>query len=111
LPIPMIDIHATTGTFADTRNLAMEAANVVKTVVQAPNIAMFRKNTAAVVHELPAGALANIERDASYVRVQVLMNAGAPHRDKQMAVVRQLTELVAAAAGDPDRAELSRPKS
>jgi uncharacterized protein YjhX (UPF0386 family) len=108
--MPTIDIHATTGMFADTRNLAMDAATVGKTVVRTPDIAMFRKNTTAVVHELPAGALADIENDANYVRVQVLTNAGALHRDKQMAVVRQLTELVATAAGDPDRAELAWPK-
>jgi phenylpyruvate tautomerase PptA (4-oxalocrotonate tautomerase family) len=33
--------------------------------------------------------------------VQVLTNAGALDRDKQLAVVAQLTKLVAAAAGDP----------
>ncbi|MDX6223131.1 MAG: hypothetical protein QOD91_2185, partial [Frankiales bacterium] len=33
--------------------------------------------------------------------VQVLTNAGALDRDKQLAVVRQLTDIVAAAAGDP----------
>jgi phenylpyruvate tautomerase PptA (4-oxalocrotonate tautomerase family) len=35
------------------------------------------------------------------VRVQVLTNAGALDRDKQLAVVSQFTELVAAAAEDP----------
>jgi phenylpyruvate tautomerase PptA (4-oxalocrotonate tautomerase family) len=34
------------------------------------------------------------------VRVQVLTNAGALDRDKQLAVVSQFTELVAAAAED-----------
>jgi phenylpyruvate tautomerase PptA (4-oxalocrotonate tautomerase family) len=37
--------------------------------------------------------------------VQVLTNAGALDREKQIAVVRTLTELVAAAAGDPSLAE------
>ncbi|MGA7484499.1 MAG: hypothetical protein WBW26_21770, partial [Bradyrhizobium sp.] len=57
-------------------------------------------NTAAFVHELKAGALSNVDGDADYVRVQVLTNAGALDRPKQIAVARQLTDLVAKAAGD-----------
>ena len=75
------------------------------TIEQVPDIPMFRKNTAAFVHELPPGAIANVDGDSDYVRVQVLTNAGALDRDKQIAVVRQLTELVAAAAGDPTLAQ------
>jgi phenylpyruvate tautomerase PptA (4-oxalocrotonate tautomerase family) len=41
----------------------------------------------------------------NYVRVQVLTNSGALDRDKQLAVVRQLTDIVAAAAGDPTLAD------
>jgi phenylpyruvate tautomerase PptA (4-oxalocrotonate tautomerase family) len=40
-----------------------------------------------------------------YVRVQVLTNAGALNRDKQLAVVEQFTDLVTAAAGDPTYAQ------
>ena len=65
-----------------------------------PDITMFRKNTAAFVHELPAGSLANVDGDENYVRVQVLTNKGALDRNEQMAVVEQLTNLIAAAAGD-----------
>jgi hypothetical protein len=43
----------------------------------------------------------NVDGDRNYVRVQVLTNSGALDRDKQIAVVRQLTDLVAKAAGDP----------
>lgn len=39
------------------------------------------------------------------MRVQVLTNAGALNRDKQLAVVSQLTQIIAAAAGDPTLAE------
>jgi len=99
--MPMIDIYATAGTFADPHQLAIDAATTVKTVEQVPDIPMFRKNTAAFVHDLPAGSLSNVDGDTDYVRVQVLTNAGALDRDKQLAVVRQLTDLVAAAAGDP----------
>ena len=48
---------------------------------------MFRKNTAAFVHELPSGSIGNVDGDSDYVRVQVLTNAGALDRDKQLAVV------------------------
>ena len=66
-----------------------------------PDIPMFRQNTAAFVHELPAGDLSNVDGESGYVRVQVLTNAGALHRDKQLAVVSQFTSMVADAAGDP----------
>lgn len=99
--MPMIDVYAAGGTFADTHRLAVDLATAVMTIEQVPNIPMFRRNTAAFVHELPAEALANVDGDHTYVRVQVLTNAGALDRDKQLAVVEQLTRIVAAAAGDP----------
>jgi phenylpyruvate tautomerase PptA (4-oxalocrotonate tautomerase family) len=43
--------------------------------------------------------------DSRYVRVQVLTNAGALDRDKQLAVVSQFTDLVSTAAGDPSLSE------
>ena len=98
--MPMIDIYATAGTFSDPHALAKEAAATVKSIEQVPDIAMFRKNTAAFVHELKSGAISNVDGDSNYVRVQVLTNAGALDRPKQLAVVRQLTDLIAKAAGD-----------
>lgn len=98
--MPMIDIFAIAGTFGDPHKLAADAAATVKAIEQVPDIPMFRKNTAAVVHELKAGALSNVDGDSNYVRVQVLTNSGALDRTKQVAVVRQLTDLIAAAAGD-----------
>jgi phenylpyruvate tautomerase PptA (4-oxalocrotonate tautomerase family) len=103
--MPMIDAYATTGTFADIHQLATDLATAVMTIEQVPDIPMFRKNTAAFVHELPAGALANVDGDGNYVRVQVLTNSGALDRDKQLAVVSRLTEIIAAAADDPTLAE------
>ena len=103
--MPMIDIYAAAGTFSDPHRLAADAAATVKLVEQVPDIPMFRKNTAAFVHELPSAAIANVDGDSNYVRVQVLTNAGALNRDKQIAVVRQLTDLVAQAAGDPTLVE------
>ncbi|HET7888182.1 MAG TPA: hypothetical protein VFL62_18320 [Bradyrhizobium sp.] len=98
--MPMIDIYATAGTFGDPHALAKEAAAIVKSIEQVPDIPMFRKNTATFVHELAPGAISNADGDSNYVRVQVLTNAGALDRAKQIAVVRQLTDLVARAAGD-----------
>ena len=98
--MPMIDIYASKGTFPNIRQLAKDAAAVVKSVEQVPDIPMFRKNTAAFVHEMPDGALSNTDGDSDYVRVQVTTNAGALDREKQIALVRRLTDLVASAAGD-----------
>ena len=103
--MPMIDVYAAVGTFPDTAQLAGELAAAVMAVEGVPDIPMFRKNTAAFVHDLPATALANVDGDSTYVRVQVLTNAGALDREKQIAVVRTLTDLVAGAAGDPSLAE------
>jgi phenylpyruvate tautomerase PptA (4-oxalocrotonate tautomerase family) len=103
--MPMIDVYAAGGTFADRHQLAVDLATAVMTVEQVPNIPMFRQNTAAFVHDLPADSLANVDGDSTYVRIQVLTNAGALDRDKQLDVVRRLTDIVAAAAGDPSLAE------
>jgi phenylpyruvate tautomerase PptA (4-oxalocrotonate tautomerase family) len=103
--MPMIDVYAAAGTFADTHQLAVDLATAVMTIEQVPNIPMFRKNTAAFVHELPGGASANVDGDTSYVRVQVLTNPGALDREKQLAVVSRLTQIIAQAAGDPAIAE------
>src|SRR5260221_8830054 len=99
--MPMIDAYAAAGTFADKHQLAVDLATAVMTIEQVPDIPMFRKNTAAFVHDLAAGSLANVDGDSNYVRVQVLTNFGALDRDKQLAVVRQLTVVVAAAVGHP----------
>jgi phenylpyruvate tautomerase PptA (4-oxalocrotonate tautomerase family) len=103
--MPMIDVYAAAGTFDDKHALAVDLATAVKEVEGVPDIAMFRRNTAAFVHELPSDAIANVDGENNYVRVQVLTNAGALDRDKQLAVVARLTALVASAAGDPSLAE------
>ena len=98
--MPMIDVYAAAGTFADTHRLAVDLATAVMTIEQVPDIPMFRQNTAAFVHELPAGSLSNVDGDSGYVRIQVLTNAGALDRGKQLAVVERLTAIAADAAGD-----------
>jgi len=100
--MPMIDIYAASGTFADIKKLSTDAAALVKAVEKVPDIPMFRKNTAAFVHEMPADAISNVDGDSNYVRVQVLTNAGALDRDKQLALVEKMTDLIAAAANDPE---------
>ena len=103
--MPMIDVYAITGTCSDTKQLAQDLAATLKTIEQVPDIPLFRKNTAAFIHELPRECLSNVDGDSNYVRVQVLTNAGALDRDKQLAVVRQLTDRIAEAAGDPSLAD------
>src|SRR5689334_6546773 len=103
--MPMIDVYAAAGTFADEHQLAADLASTLMKIERVPDIPMFRKNTAAFVHQLPAQSLANVDGDSTYVRVQVLTNAGALDRDKQLAVVSQLTAIVASAAGDPSLAD------
>ena len=100
--MPMIDIYAASGTFADIKKLSTDAAALVKSVEKVPDIPMFRKNTAAFVHEMPADAISNVDGDSNYVRVQVLTNAGALDRDKQIALVEKMSDLIAAAANDPE---------
>jgi phenylpyruvate tautomerase PptA (4-oxalocrotonate tautomerase family) len=97
----MIDVYATTGTFPDKHRLAVDLAAAVMTIEQVPDIPMFRQNTAAFVHDLPPGSLSNVDGEGSYVRIQVLTNAGALDRRKQLAVVERLTNIAAGAAGDP----------
>ncbi|MGH7685635.1 MAG: tautomerase family protein [Candidatus Dormibacteria bacterium] len=98
--MPMIDVYAATGTFDDPHSLAATLARTLMTIEKVPDIPMFRQNTAAFVHELPAAAISNVDGDSNYIRVQVLTNAGALDREKQLAVVEQFTDLVGRATGD-----------
>ena len=98
--MPMIDVYAVTGTFSDKHQLAQDAAKVVMSwegagdqPVQGQHRGL-RPRPAARLHLERAG-------DSNYVRVQVLTPVGVLDRDKQLGVVRELTDLVAAAAGDP----------
>jgi phenylpyruvate tautomerase PptA (4-oxalocrotonate tautomerase family) len=99
-PVPMIDVYATAGTFVDKHQLAADLAATLMAIEGVPDIPMFRQNTAAFVHEQPAGDLSNVDGASNYVRVQVLTNAGALDRDKQIAVVSQFTQIVGDAAHD-----------
>jgi phenylpyruvate tautomerase PptA (4-oxalocrotonate tautomerase family) len=103
--MPMIDVYAPEGAFEDKHELARRLAAAVMAVEEVPEIAMFRQNTAAFIHELPADAISNVDGGSDYVRVQVLTNAGALDRHKQIAMVVRLTELIAGAPGKPPAPE------
>ena len=59
--MPMIDVYATAGTFAHPHELARTLARSVMEIEQVPDIPLFRRNTAAFVHDLPAGAMSNVD--------------------------------------------------
>jgi phenylpyruvate tautomerase PptA (4-oxalocrotonate tautomerase family) len=102
--MPMIDVYATEGTFADKLALAQNLAAAVMRWERVPDLALFRDNTAAFRHDLAADSIANVTGDSNCVRVQVLTPAGVLDRDKQLGVVSELTEIVAAAGGGPSLA-------
>lgn len=99
--MPMIDVYAAAGTFGDRKTLAVDLASAVMRWEGVPAIPLFKDNTAAFIHDLPPDALANVSGDGTVVRVQVLTPVGVLDRPKQLGVVRELTDIVAAAAGDP----------
>ena len=99
--MPMIDVYATEALFSDKHALAQDLARAVMRWEQVPEIPLFLENTAAFIHDLPAGAISNAAGDSNYVRVQVLTPINVLDRDKQLGVVKELTEIVVAAAGDP----------
>lgn len=103
--MPMIDVYAAAGVFADKHQLARDLAAAVMRWEQVPEIPLFADNTAAFIHDLPADAISTASGASNYVRVQVLTPAGVLDRDKQLGVVKELTEIVAAAAGDSILAE------
>ena len=97
----MIDVYAAAGTFDRTHELARDLARAVMRWEGVPDISLFSDNTAAFVHELPADAMADANGASNHVRVQVLTPIGVLDRDKQLGVVKELTEIIASAAGDP----------
>ena len=99
--MPMIDVYASEGTFANPHDLARDLAAAVMRWEQVPDIALFRKNTAAFVHEMAPATISNVDGESDYIRVEVLTPVGAFEREKQLGVVKELTQIVAVAAGDP----------
>ena len=67
--MPMIDVYAADGTFSDKHALAQDLAAAVMRWEQVPDLALFRNNTAAFVHDLPADSISNVNGESNYVRV------------------------------------------
>jgi phenylpyruvate tautomerase PptA (4-oxalocrotonate tautomerase family) len=103
--VPMIDVYATEGTFARPHELARDLAAAAMRWERVPDLSLFRDNTAAFVHDMPAGAISNVVGEGDYVRVQVLTPIGVLDREKQLGVVSELTEIVASAGADPSLAQ------
>jgi phenylpyruvate tautomerase PptA (4-oxalocrotonate tautomerase family) len=103
--MPMIDVYATAGTFANRSALAKDLAAAMMRWEGVPEISLFLDNTADFVHDLDPDALANAAGDSNYVRVQILTPVGVLDRDKQLGVVKEMTDIIAAAAGDPGLVE------
>ena len=103
--MPMIDVYAAKDTFKDKHRLGQDLATAVMRWERVPQIPLFFENTAAFIHELPADAISNAAGDSNYVRVQVLTPIHVLDREKQLGVVKELTEIVVAAAGDPSLVE------
>jgi len=99
--MPMIDVTAAEGTFADKPALIRALTAALMKWERVPLIPWFVDNTAAFIHELPAEALGNAAGRPDYVRVEILTPVGVLDRDKKLGVVRDITDVVATAAGDP----------
>jgi len=97
----MIDVYAAAGTFGNKRDLTKALTRALMRWEKVPEIPFFLDNTAAFIHDLEPDALANAQGDSNYVRVQILTPLGVLDREKQLGVVKEMTEIVAAAAGDP----------
>ena len=97
--MPMIDVYASNGSFPNPHDLARDLAAAVMRWEQVPDLKLFRNNTAAFIHEMPAGSISNVAGETNYIRVQVLTPVGVLDREKQIGVVKELTEIV---AGQPE---------
>jgi phenylpyruvate tautomerase PptA (4-oxalocrotonate tautomerase family) len=103
--MPMIDVTAAAGTFRDKPTLTKALAEAMMRWEKVPPIDFFSSNTAAFIHELPADSLSNARGDTNYVRIEILTPVGILDREKKLGVVREMTDIVAAAAGDPSVAD------
>ncbi|MDQ6899946.1 MAG: 4-oxalocrotonate tautomerase [Candidatus Dormibacteraeota bacterium] len=99
--MPMIDVYAAEGTFPAKKELTSALTAAMMRWEGVPPISLFKDNTAAFIHDLEPDALANANGESNHVRVQILTPIGVLDRDKQVGVVREMTDIVASAAGDP----------
>ena len=68
--MPMIDVYATTGTFANRSELARDLAAAMMRWEGVPEIPLFLDNTAAFVHDLDPDALANASKAIQLAEAQ-----------------------------------------
>ena len=103
--MPMIDVTAAAGTFKRKHDLAQALAESMMRWEKVPPIALFKDSTAAFIHELNSDSLSNAAGASNYVRVNVLTPTDVLDRDKKLGVVKEMTDIIAAAAGDPTLVE------
>jgi hypothetical protein len=101
----MIDVTAAAGTFKKKHDLAQALAECMMRWEKVPPIALFKDNTTAFIHELNSDSLSNAAGASNYVRVNVLTPTDVLDRDKKLGVVKEMTGIIAAAAGDPTLVE------
>ncbi|MCI4326019.1 MAG: tautomerase family protein [Thermoplasmata archaeon] len=101
----MIDVYAVAGTFRNPPALTKALAGAMMRWERVPDIPLFSANTAAFVHELPPGSMSDAKGNERHVRVNILTPVGVLDREKKLGVVKEMTEIVAEAAGDPSLAE------
>ncbi len=104
--MPMIDITVRAGLWNDDQRSDLIARSTAALLrwEKAPDIDLFRDNTAGFVHELPAAAVATASGRNDVVRVQVLTPAGALDQEQRQGITAELTALVAEVTGDPAQA-------
>jgi|UPI0006BABC21 phenylpyruvate tautomerase PptA (4-oxalocrotonate tautomerase family) len=98
--MPMLDVYAPAGIFSDKKALAKELAETIMRWEKVPAIPFFTDNTAAFIHELEPEAFSTAGGSSDHVRVNVTTNAGALNRDQQLGLVKDISALIAKAAGD-----------
>lgn len=104
--MPTIDVTTPAGLFDahQKRELVTRSTAALLRWERAPDLDLFRDNTAAFVHELPETALGTASGRHDVVRVQVLTPAGALDQEQRQGITAELTELVAELTADPSQA-------
>lgn len=59
--MPMIDVYVVAGRVANAAALARNLAATLMRIEGVPDIAMFRQNTAAFIHELAPDSISNVD--------------------------------------------------
>ena len=104
--MPMIDVlRHRSARSSRVAQLAADLARTLMVIEGVPDIPMFRLNTAAFIHQMPAGSISNVEGQDGYRPRPGAHERWCAQRDKRLAVVSQFTELVSQAANDPSLTE------